>query len=280
MKVRYIAVYKLHGANKLPDGANKVELLALKSPALTALLAAEPEPYFLHIDKSAALATQVLKGIFAPDKQDTMEERLAAEIEHVRARRIKQAGNGVFLVLEGEADIQEPRFKARRDLEQFGLCLDDIDKPAIRESFRPAAQSVLAALGLALPPNADRRIEKIGDVVYLVDPGSGKPVYAFSLQGGHARMSVSSPLTQQSIAEAAALAPKLSADKTMLGPSACSSRRLMKRPMSCRRSLRHGPLWKSSSTPHSRPPTKRAGSRSWKTALPPPPNRFSRALRT
>jgi hypothetical protein len=59
---------QVHGANKLPDGAQGEAFLALKSPSIAATLTINPEQYFLHINKSAALANQLLKGIFAPKR--------------------------------------------------------------------------------------------------------------------------------------------------------------------------------------------------------------------
>ncbi len=219
VKVRYIAIYKVRGANALPDDAETADILTLQNPALAATLTTNPEPHFLHIDKSAALATQLLKGIFAPDKEGTLQERLAAEIETVRARRAKKTAKGVFLVFTGESEIPAPEFKARRDADEFGLCIDDVPKSEIRETFRPSVQGVMTALGLSLSANADHTIEKVGDVVYLIDPDKGKPVYAFNFHGGIARASVASPITAAVIAEAAALAPKLAADKTMARPT-------------------------------------------------------------
>jgi hypothetical protein len=218
VKVRYIAIYKLHGANRLPEESESLELLALQSPALTATLTTNPDRHFVHIDKSAALGAQLLKGIFAPDKEGTLQERLAVEIEDVRARRASEAGAGVFLILDGEAEIPTPEFKARRDTEEFAVCIDAIAKPEIRDTFRPSAQSVLTALALSLPANADRRIEKVGGVVFFVDPDSEKPIYSYSLQGGFARGSVASPLTRDAIAEAAGLAPSLAAERSMARP--------------------------------------------------------------
>ena len=72
MKVRYAAVYKIHGVNKLPDGAENADLLALQNPEITALLTTEPEPHLVHIDESAAIGTQLLKGMFAPDNGGTL----------------------------------------------------------------------------------------------------------------------------------------------------------------------------------------------------------------
>jgi hypothetical protein len=219
VKVRYIAIYKLRGANKLPEEAECVRLLTLHNPDLTATLVTNPDPYFLDVDKSAALGTQLLKGIFAPDKEGTLQERLAAEIKDMRVRRAKRAGTGVFLIFEGETDISAPDFKVRRDIDEFAVCFDAISKSEIRESFRPSVQSVITALSLSLPTNADRSVEKTGDVVYLVDGDNGKPIYTFAFQGGHARGSVASPLTKDIIAESAALAQKLAAHKTMARPT-------------------------------------------------------------
>jgi hypothetical protein len=211
MKVRYVAIFKLHGANKLPEEAECTSLLTLQNPALAATLATNPDPYFLHIDKSAAL----LKGLFAPDGEGT---RLAAEIEAVKARRAKRTGTGLFLIFEGDTDIPTPEFKTRRDTDEFAVCFDAISKPEIRESFRPSVQSVITALSLSLPTNADRRLEKMGDVVYLVDPDNGKPIYTFTFQGGYVRASIASPLSQGIITESAAIAARLATHKTLARP--------------------------------------------------------------
>jgi hypothetical protein len=195
-----------------------MRLLTLHDPEVTATLTTNPDPYFLHIDKSAALAAQLLKGVFAPDTEGTLQERLAAEIEDARARRLKTGGTGVFLVFEGKTDIPASEFKHRRDIDEFAVCLDVISKSEIREKFRQPVQCVMAALGLSLPMNADRRIEQTGDVVYLVDPENGKPIYTFSFQGGFARASVASPLTHGIIGESAALVSKIAANPKLTRP--------------------------------------------------------------
>lgn len=218
MKVRYVAVYKVHGANTLPDGAASADILTLRNPALTVMLTTNPEPHFAHIDKSAALGAQLFSGFLAPDKEGTLKQRLTAEIDNVKASRAKRTGPGVFLVFDGETEVPAPEFKVRRDTEEFGICIDDIAKPAIREAFRPSVQSVITALGLSLSANADRRIEKAGDVIYLIDPDGEKLIYPFNIQMGSARVSVASPLTAAVIAQTAAIAPRLAADKAMARP--------------------------------------------------------------
>jgi hypothetical protein len=219
MKICYMIVYKIHGTNRLTCEGESAKLLALDNPALTATLTENPEPHFLHIDKSSALATQLLKGLFVPGNGGTLQERLAIEIEEVKSRRAKQTEQGIFLIFDGEAEIPDPDFKSRRDTDEFAVCMDAISKPEIRESFGPSIQGVLTALALSLTPTADRSIEKIGDVIYLIDPDGGKPIYTFSFQGGFGRGSVASPLTADSIAEAAALAPSLLAQSTLARPT-------------------------------------------------------------
>lgn len=113
MLARYIAaVWKLRGANTLETEQPSVTLASCAEPRVTATVTADPEPHFCHIDKAGALATQLLKGLFAPDKEGSPEERIAAEIEAAKARRAKQTGTGVFLVVEGQREI--PRLSSRR----------------------------------------------------------------------------------------------------------------------------------------------------------------------
>lgn len=219
MKAQYVAVWKLHGASKLASNASSVELARLSSPALVASVTAEPEPLFLHIDRSAAILTQFLKGVFAPDKDGTPEERLAAELENVKARRAKESGKGVFMTLEGETEIPTPDFKTRRDTDEFAVCLDAIEKPEIREVFRPSVQAILTALALSLPANADRQVEKVGEVIYLVDPDNGKPIYTFNIQGGAVGISLASPLTEDLVVDAGKRVSKVIGDKTLERPS-------------------------------------------------------------
>jgi hypothetical protein len=211
---RYVAIYKVHGANNLADGAQSEALLALKTPSIAATLTINPDPYFLHINKSAALANQLLKGIFAPEA-GPLDEQLSAEIEAVMASNVKQAGSGVFLVFEGEADVPMPKFELRRDLDDFAISLDNIDKSEIREAFRSAVQSVLTAIALSMRSDVDPSIQKVGEVIFLVDADSGKPIYTFAFQGHAARMSLAGPLAHDAIKGAAALATKLIVDDTI-----------------------------------------------------------------
>jgi hypothetical protein len=104
------------------------------------------------------------------------------EIEAVMANNTKQAGPGVFLVFEGEADVPKPKFELRRDLDDFAICLDEIDKSEIRETFRAVVQGVLTAVALSMRSNVSPSIQKMGEVIFLVDANNGKPIYTFAFR--------------------------------------------------------------------------------------------------
>ena len=218
MKVNYIAVWKLHGANKLAADNPTLELARVKNPALVASVTSNPEHYFIHIDRAAAIGVGLLTGLFAPQNA-TPEERLAAAIENVRAQRTSQTNQGAFLVLEGHTDIETPDFRARRDLEEFAVCFDAIDKAQVMATFDSTIEAILTAVSLSVSVNVDHRIEKIGSVTYLLDPDTNNPIYTFTITGGTPYVSVASPLTEDAVAEAGNRVIRVIADRTLARPA-------------------------------------------------------------
>lgn len=126
---------------------------------------------------------------------------------------------GVFLVFEGGTNVSAPNLRMRKDTETLAVCFDAIDKSALRELFRPAIQIVTATLGLSLPANADRQIERVGEVVYLVDPDSEKPIYTFSAGMGAPRLSMVTPVTEAIVSDAAKRISKVVGDRTLARPT-------------------------------------------------------------
>lgn len=210
--IRYTTIFKILGLASFPEGTENVRLLARESPAFTATIVANPDPHYLHVDRSAAVGMQLLRGGI-----DTLDakERVAAEIDRRRSIRAAQARTSPFLVFEGETDFPPPDFEARGDTDEFAVCFDAVSKAQVREQFQPYLQSVIAAVSLSLGADAERRIEKMGDVVYLVNPNDGKPIYTFTPTGRSLRVSINPPLSQDLIAESSSLASKLATDKAL-----------------------------------------------------------------
>jgi hypothetical protein len=222
MKAKYLAVWKLHGANTLATTTNNFELARLSNPTLIAVVTDNPEPYFLHIDQSAAIANQLIRGIAGiggSDQHGTYDEQIAAEVETAKANRAKETSKGVFLVISGDKDVANPNFKLRRDTERFAVCFDAIDKPDVKEVFRPSLQAVLTAVDLSQATKVDHLIEKVGEVIYLVEPETDKPIYTFTAQMSAARLSVASPFTDAVAANAVKRIPKLVSDKVLARPA-------------------------------------------------------------
>ncbi|MER9971186.1 hypothetical protein [Mesorhizobium sp. M0060] len=210
IELTYVAIYKLHGLSALPDSAVNLDFVALSNPSLKAVLTIDPEPYLKDIDKAAAIGTQLLKGVFAPENSGTFEERLAAEIAEVK--RVRGTSRGVFAVLKGELQVPTPEFKARRDTDEFGVSLDDVSKDEIRGKFQQSVQAVLTGLSLSLPEGTDRGFEKAGEVMFLTETGNTKPIFILNFRMGGMRGSVARPLTTEIAAEAKDLATRLKSE--------------------------------------------------------------------
>ena len=214
MEARYIAIYRILGINSLPSNI-ALPLASLQNPALSATLVEDAEPYFPHIDRTSALISQ-FAGLFAPNSagKGTVEERIQGGVGALKSERAKRARAGVFLVFEGQTDA-EPNLKELRDVGAFSFCFNAIDTDEIRDRFRFYRKTVQVAVGLSLSADADRRIQKLADVVYLFDVADNRPVYVSTVKFGRGWASVASPLTQGAATEIQTSATKLVADLTM-----------------------------------------------------------------
>ena len=226
MKTRYIGIWKLHGANTLASPNKDIELARLSDPAVVVRITADPEPYFARIDEAAALANRLingLTGVFGGDQGLTFEQAFATELTKVKSGRSNQSSSGVFVVLEGETEVSSPNFRLRKDNERFAVCFDAIDKSKVMVLFRPSIQTVLAAIALSLPANAERQMDCMGEVLYLVEPDSQKPIYTFTVEFGAAKLSIATPLTDAVLSNAAKHISKLSDEKALTRPTSLLS---------------------------------------------------------
>jgi hypothetical protein len=147
--------------------------------------ACNPDPFCVHIDRYTALAAQRFRGLFGTEQNGTPQERLAAQIEKVRRDRVDLYGTGVFLVFEAREDIESPDFTIRRDLVDVAICFDAISTKELRAKFAPAVHGVLTAMALGIAEigkHADTCVQKVGDICYLVESGTGKPIAAFQFR--------------------------------------------------------------------------------------------------
>ena len=216
-RAHYVSVSKAHGANTLPDRARILDLVTLTDPPTSAKLTIDPEPYFQNIDLERALKGLTLKAAFTPDG-GTIDQRLPDEMESMRTRRRKESNGGVFLVIESQADDVIPESKARWKSSGYSVCLNHETKSNLLQRFRAVEHRIRLALSLSLAERADPRTQRMGDVLYWVDPIDGQPIFAFTISG-RARGSLARPLSTNAIEEAATFAMTLTADESMRQPA-------------------------------------------------------------
>jgi hypothetical protein len=175
-KAYQISIYLLGGlTSALPGEETAIELARLTAPSFKALLTLDPEPHFTHIDRaSAVLARWATSGVAK------FNEPLTAEIAD--AKRSRNTPAGLFLVIQGEMEIAQQTFSARREGDEFGLILGEVRTADIQGRFEPLAQSALVALSFL--HGSSFGFKRIGSATYLNDAGSTKPIYVFDIVGG------------------------------------------------------------------------------------------------
>jgi hypothetical protein len=197
VKARYLTVYKILGFNKLPE--DQVSVLLVDKPDGKVTLTADPEAYCVHMDRKGGIANALLRGFSGGQKAGDADERLKAEIDEVKNARQLRTKNGAFLAIEGETEVQDANLSATRQFADFGVCLDALPSGSIARRFRPLVSIALAAIGFSVPARADPRVERVGEVSYLVDEETGKLLYCINIEFGEVTLSVAGPMTADTV---------------------------------------------------------------------------------
>ncbi|MBX3493554.1 MAG: hypothetical protein KF899_11375 [Parvibaculum sp.] len=219
MLVRYLAIWKLHGASKIAAGGSNVRIAELDDPRIVATITEDPEQYFFHIDRSRALGILMLTGVSMAGDKGVLQTRLAAKVGELKADRTKEASAGVFLVFEGETEIPDPEFLVRHGTDEFSVCATAKDSLEVDAVFRPFMRATLAALGLCLPGEADRGIERIGLITYLVDHDTENPIYEPKHTFGDRISSAPGALTEDFVARVGEIIPAIINDDVLVRPT-------------------------------------------------------------
>lgn len=210
MKACFIQIWKLHGINTVSPDIKDNLLGKADNPKVVARMTDDPGPYCLHIDRHTAV-THSFPIQILPDQQFGLcDADLAIHVEKAKSIRELAWGEGAFVVFEGDTDVLVPEFSARWDAESYTGCMDDVGKVEVTKQFRPFVLAVLGALGLDLAKNASRNATKIGEVTFLLDEGSEKPIYAIEpYLFSNVNITVSSPFTHEIFKQVAEYVPKI-----------------------------------------------------------------------
>lgn len=179
MKVTYTLAWKVVGVQLAPK-VGEIKLIDDPGLGLRAVLTLDLDRYTLHGDRAAALAAIVLDLMFSGrPRPDRIEDEIEARVMQIREERRQNLGNAPALVIttEMESEFNLPENGSCRETESFVLCLDVIDKDAIREQLRPVVMAAVNATILSL--DAVEALPKVHESVTF-ERSDGKPVYALT----------------------------------------------------------------------------------------------------
>lgn len=198
-QARYTAIYQIQGISKLPDDEASVELPMFCRRDLHITLCFDAEKHFFHVDRSRALSAVLSRALFVPRGEESSEQLVLAEEERCRARRMQNVSKGAFLVFEAAADIEAPSLDVYHDAGEYAICFDCFDPSLITGRVRPLVRAAIVATGLSLKDNVEKRVRKIGSVVYITNTDTAKPVYCLSGRLADPDVYVTGPISREAL---------------------------------------------------------------------------------
>jgi len=189
MEYIYTIAYKIDGLS-LRAGAE--EIVISESDKAQVILCANTSKYSIHSDRGLAVGTMMLKGLTGKSGEGEFEERLEIAVNSIKEERAKKYASGPFVVFslggETEVDLSKPT----KDVGQFVIAFDAVDKERIKESYNEFINQHLTSLFLVA--ERDFRVNKVFEGFHLEKDGKVFYSYAFS---GSATVTVSNPLTDE-----------------------------------------------------------------------------------
>jgi len=194
MRYRYVVAYSLVGIIR-PNEQLEGVVIELPAAGVLGTLTGNLESIPIEVDQATAVGSQMLRALVGQAGEGTPEERIAKEVDEIRQRRIREAGQGALLLVEATGEVEDFSIDPQRELAGFVCALCDSPKSDIRNRYESAVHGLLAALALASEHLCG--VKKIADqVTFLRDDGT--TIFCFSLSGS-GRGYVSSPMSEQAL---------------------------------------------------------------------------------
>jgi hypothetical protein len=184
MQCDYVAVFAAHAIG-LPQDASMVRIY--EGDRVSAVLTSDPTEVLRVADRGAVLGTLLLKGVFGSPDQRSFDEKLQQEIAAAAAVRQRAAGSAPYLVVMVTLEVDVSLRGPHKDLPDFALYFDAVDKDVVRAQARPQADRVLAAVIVA--SENDPRFDRLSESIYLTTP-EGRVVYSVTASAGAATLLV------------------------------------------------------------------------------------------
>ena len=176
MEYRYVSIFRISGI-KLPSGMSEVVIVNNTSTGTKITLQSDIDQCCFVLDRGAAIGTMMLQSFFCGEKAGSLVNRTDKEIKHIREERRRRFGAGPFVVFEFSGETEACTSSRFRDLGEFVVSYDLIDKKKIRNHFEKEIDQLLMAFFLVV--EQDYEVKKVKDGIYLLDE-SGKIWYSFT----------------------------------------------------------------------------------------------------
>src|SRR4029434_2355784 len=144
--------------------------------------------------RGAALGYLMLKGLIGQASSADSDAVLRLEIDKIRDERAKLVGRQAVLVFEASGDIEASLREPVRQLDDFIVTFDAIDKSIVARAHRSDIDAMKVAL--VFEGRSPAKFALLTQGIYLRDERD-KTVYSFTISGGSAEISVSAGLTDE-----------------------------------------------------------------------------------
>lgn len=190
MRYTYVSAWKVIGGINM--AAADVARVLHETDQYRITLSPSPDNHLAIIDKGAAAANLLLRGLFNAEKFPDPAASIARQVEELRAERRGKSAGVTVLVIEAfgtsEATIQKTN-----EVDGMVLTFDAVDKAAIRAAHKEQIDS--AKLAVAFESEPPSRLEKFTEGIYLTDTAQ-RTIHSITLQM-NARGYVSSRVTDE-----------------------------------------------------------------------------------
>ena len=193
MNYVYLSSHQILGISHPPNSSDIV-LWEQSNPYRRLTLTNNLSEHIEYLDRQAALALMMLKGLFGEPNVDNFHSSLNKHISQIREKRADS--KTPVVVFEAHGEVEAKFEKAGKELDDFEVRWDVFDKDAVRESHISEVSASLSAIRVST--HNDCRFQVICDGSYLIKPDS-KIVHSITAKMGSLNAYVSRKLSNVEI---------------------------------------------------------------------------------
>jgi hypothetical protein len=199
MKYVYIVAHQLLGTSK-PKNSADVSLETFSEFGGHAFITYDLDDHLFEIDRGDAFSFSLLKSFVGQGDEGSPQERIARELDKIRAQRSNDSSAYLIYRAEGEMEDWNPQHIDKLDefnkvLGDFNFVFDGANISQIKELHKAPLSGLISTFALASEHICGTK--KIAEGNYFLDE-TGKTTYSISFND-RSKMSVIGPLTAKNI---------------------------------------------------------------------------------